>query len=285
MKKELQGIRYETKGRIATITLDRPRYRNAQNLAMLYSLDDAFGEFARDDELSVAVLKGAGPAFSSGHDLGSPGVDYDQSFDHVTMWWDPVGKEGGENWMAREEDAFLGMCRRWREIPKPTIAQVHGPCIAAGLMLAWVCDLIVASENATFSDPVLLMGVPGVELFAHPWEFGPRQAKELLFTADSIDARRAYELGMVNRVVAMDEIDAEVMKLADGIAQKPRFALALAKKAVNAAQDAMGYRAGGEVAFGLHQLAQVHNELTTGKLGLGATAASMKAGMTGDDSK
>lgn len=272
-----QTVLYEADGPIVTITLNRPRYRNAQNLGMLYALDDAFRRFAMDDDAKVAILRGAGPAFSAGHDLGTPDVDYDQSFEHKSLWWDPVGHEGAAKWMAREEEAFLGLCRRWRELPKPTIAAVHGACVAAGLMLAWSCDLIVAADDAVFSDPVLLMGVPGVELFAHPWEFGVRQAKELLFTADSITAERAHQLGMVNRVVARDQLDTEVADLAGRIAEKPLFALALAKKAVNVCQDAMGYRLGGEVAFGLHQLAQTHNDLTTGQMGLGADAKNMKA--------
>ena len=85
----------------------------------------------------------------------------------------------------READAYLGLCRKWRDLPKPTIAMVHGGCIAGGLMLAWVCDLIIASEDAFFADPVVRMGIPGVEFFAHPWEVGVRKAKELLFTADA----------------------------------------------------------------------------------------------------
>mgnify|MGYP001950492146 CR=1 FL=1 len=274
-------VLYEVEDSIANITLNRPRYRNAQNLAMLYALDEAFYRFAMDDDAKVAVLRGAGPSFSAGHDLGTPDVDYDQSFEHRTLWWDPVNHVGAAKWMAREEDAFLGLCRRWRELPKPTVAAVQGACVAAGMMLAWSCDLIVAADDATFSDPVLLMGVPGVELFAHPWELGVRQAKEILFTADSFTAERAHQLGMVNRVVAPEELDKEAANLAAKIADKPQFALALAKKAVNTCQDAMGYRLGGEVAFGLHQLAQTHNELTTGQLGLGADAKNMRARTVG----
>jgi enoyl-CoA hydratase len=280
-RQELDGVVYETDGSIATVTLNRPEYRNAQNSGMLYALDQAFYAFAQDDELSVAVLRAAGPSFSSGHDLGSPGVDYDVSFPRQSMWWDHVGKEGAENWMAREEEIYLGLARRWREIPKPTIAMVQGACVAGGLMLAWPCDLIYASDDAYFSDPVVLMGVCGVELFAHPWELGVRQAKELLFTAGRIDAQRAYELGMVNRVFPLGELEERTYEIARRISEQPRFALALTKKAVNQAQDAMGYRAGIDAAFGLHQLAQVQNALTTGAPGLGQTASSMRAQTSG----
>lgn len=270
------GVLYERAGAIAVITLNRPEVRNAQNLAMLYALDKAFYEFAQDDEAAVAVLRGAGPSFSAGHDMGSSGVDYDVPYPPVSMWWNHVGKQGVENWLAWEEEAYVGMSHRWRDIPKPTIAMVHGACIAAGLMLAWPCDLIVASDDATFSDPVLLMGIPGVEMFAHPWEFGPRQAKELLFLAEPMTAQRAHELGMVNRVVPLDRLEEETMAIAGRIATMPRLGLVLAKKAVNRAQDAMGYRTGFDVAFGLHQLAQAHNALVGDGPGRGHDASSMK---------
>ena len=108
---------------------------------------------------------------------------------------------------ARELEVYLGMCRRWREMPKPTIAMVQGACIAGGLMLAWVCDLIVATDDAFFADPVVRMGIPGVEYFAHPGCSGPRIAKEFLFTGDRFTAERAYQVGMVNRVVPRAELE------------------------------------------------------------------------------
>jgi enoyl-CoA hydratase len=264
-------------GNIAQITLNRPEVRNAQNKALLYALDNAFREFAQNDDLSVAILRGAGKHFSAGHDLGSSEVDYDVSYPSTSMWWDHVGKDGVENWLALEEELFLGFSRRWREIPKPTIAAVQGACVAGGLMLAWPCDLIVASEDAFFSDPVLMMGIGGVELFAHPWELGPRQAKEMLFMAEPVPAQRAYELGMVNRVVPRDELDSIALSMARQIARMPRMGLVLAKKAVNAAEDAMGYRQGTEQAFAWHQLAQAHNALISGGPGRGHDAKSMKS--------
>src|SRR5690606_13502014 len=144
---------------------------------------------------------------------------------------------------AREEEVYLGLCRRWRDIAKPTIAQVQGRCIAGGLMLAWVCDLIVAADSAMFMDPVVAMGVNGVEWFAHPWELGPRKAKELLFTGDAWTAEEAWRLGMVNHVTAEDELEAFTLALAGRIAAKPAFALAAAKRAINHAVDLQGQRA------------------------------------------
>jgi enoyl-CoA hydratase len=270
----------EAEGAIAWITLNRPRYRNAQNSALLYALDDAFARFAADDALSVAVLGGAGEHFSAGHDLGSPGVDYDTTFERRTLWWDHVGKPGADRTLAREEEIYLGLFRRWRELPKPTIAMVQGACVAGALPLIWACDLIVAADDAYFGEPLMVMGMPGVEVFKHPWELGVRQAKELLFTGQPIDAERAYQLGMVNRVVPRAELRASTAALAERIATMPRFGLALAKKAIHAAEDAMGQRQAMDSAFALHQLAHVQNELTTGSRtasqGIGAVRRTME---------
>ncbi|KAB1154733.1 enoyl-CoA hydratase [Micromonospora sp. AMSO12t] len=273
----VEVVRYETRGPVAVVTMNRPEYRNAQNSAMTYALDDAFYRAAADDEVKVIVLAGAGKHFSAGHDIGTPGRDVDSSFDRrAGLWWDHVGKAGVDSRYARESEVYLGMCRRWRELPKPTIAMVQGACVAGGLMLAWACDLIVASDDAFFADPVVRMGIPGVEYFAHPWVLGPRFAKEFLFTGDRMPAARAAELGMVNRVVARDDLEAEVMGLATRIAQMPRLGLALTKKAVNQAEDLMGLRDGMDAVFGLHHAAHAHNaEVGTDSLG-GQDARSMR---------
>ena len=195
--------------------MNRPRYRNAQNSAMTYALDDAFYRAVDDDEVKVIVLAGEGEHFSAGHDIGTPGRDIDQSFTRrAGLWWDHVGKPGAESRFARESEVYLGMCRRWRELPKPTIAMVQGACIAGGLMLAWCCDLIVAADDAFFADPVVRMGIPGVEYFAHPWVMGPRHAKEFLFLGERVDADRALQLGMVNRVVPRADLEASTMDIA-----------------------------------------------------------------------
>jgi enoyl-CoA hydratase len=274
-------VSYERRDRVAVVTMNRPEYRNAQNSAMTYALDAAFGRAVDDDEVAVIVLAGAGPHFSAGHDIGTPGRDVDQTFDRrAVLWWDHVGKAGADQRYAREMEVYLGMCRRWREIPKPTIAMVQGACVAGGLMLAWVCDLIVAAEDAFFADPVLRMGIPGVEYFAHPWMLGPRAAKEILFTGDRFDARRAYELGMVNRVVPGATLEEATFALAGRIAAMPRFGLALAKRAVNQCEDLMGMRAGMDSVFGLHHVAHAHNaEVSTDSLaGLDARAMKKQAG-------
>ena len=253
-------VRYEVDGAIARVTMNRPEYGNAQNSAMTYALDDAFYRAAADDDVAVVVLAGAGQHFSAGHDIGTPGRDIGTSFDRrAGLWWDHVGKPGAQRRFALEQEVYLGMCRRWRELPKPVIAQVHGACIAGGLMLAWVCDLIVAADDAYFADPVVRMGIPGVEYFAHPWVMGPRQAKEFLFLGERISAERAYELGMINRVVPSGRLADEVTEIATKISAMPRLGLALTKKAVNQAEDAMGLQVGMDSVFGLHHLAHAHN--------------------------
>ncbi|MQA83888.1 MAG: enoyl-CoA hydratase [Streptosporangiales bacterium] len=257
-------VRYERRGPVALVTMDRPKYRNAQNSAMTYALDAAFTRAVDDEEVSVIVLAGAGDHFSAGHDIGTPERDAHRSFQRrAVLWWDHVDKSGGDGRYSREIEVYLGMCRRWREIPKPTVAMVQGACIAGGLMLAWVCDLIVAADDAFFADPVVRMGIPGVEYFAHPWVLGPRAAKEVLFTGERFDARRAYEWGMVNRVVPRDRLEEETVALAGRIAGMPRFGLALTKRAVNQAEDLMGLRAGMDSAFGLHHFAHAHNAETS----------------------
>ncbi len=261
--REIGSVLLERRGAVAIISLNRPQVRNAQNGALLYDLDRAFEAFAEDDGLRVAILAGEGPHFSAGHDLGPTG-DRDKSFERKSLWWDHVGKQGVENRLARESELYVGLCRRWRDIPKPTIAAVQGACIMGGLMLAWSCDLIVAAEDAYFADVAVDFGIPGVELFAHPWELGPRRAKELLFTCERLSAADAYRVGMVNRIVANDELMPAAVALAERIAMRPRLGLALAKQVVNNSEDLMGYRAGTDMAFGYHQLAHAHNAETTG---------------------
>jgi enoyl-CoA hydratase len=271
-------VLYEVRGSTALVTMNRPDYRNAQNSAMTYALDRAFQRAVDDDDVKTIVLAGAGKHFSAGHDIGTPGRDVDVHYDNAaTIWWDHVGRDGGDLRYARELEVYLGMCRRWREIPKPLIAMIQGACIAGGLMLSFVCDLIVAADDAFFGDPVVRMGIPGVEYFAHPWVLGSRAAKEILFTGNRFTAKRAYEWGMVNRVVARAELETETLALAARIGEMPRFGLALAKRAVNQCEDAMGMRNGMDSVFGLHHFAHAHNaEVGTDSLG-GMDAKSMKA--------
>ncbi len=261
---EWTAVEYRVDGPIARVTLNRPQYRNAQNSEMTYQIERALYLAAQDDAVKVIILSGNGPSFSSGHDIASPGRDVDKFYQPLTNWPTHIGKPGAEGRLAREEEVYLGMCRRWRDLPKPTIAMVHGYCIGGALMLAWVCDLIVASDDALFSDPVVRFGVPGVEYFSHPWEFGIRKAKQFLFTGGFVTADEAHRLGMVNEVYTKDELEAKTLELAGKIAAMPAFALALTKKAVNETWDAMGYRNSMNTTFALHHVGHSHNAETTG---------------------
>lgn len=229
---------------------------------MLYELNDAFDLASRDDEVKVIVLAANGPHFSSGHDLADR-TDVTE-FSQVSNWggYDKPGAEGRQ---ALEEEIYLGLCWRWRNLPKPTIAEVQGKVIAGGLMLVWVCDLIVAAEDTTFSDPVVAFGVNGVEYFAHPWEFGARKAKELLFTGGRMTAQEALSCGMVNHVVARADLTTFTSDLAARIAQRPSMGLRLAKQSVNQALDAQGFYTALQAAMSLQQLGHANNEIVHGR--------------------
>jgi enoyl-CoA hydratase len=228
----------------------RPEKRNAQDTAMLRALDDAFTAAVADDDVRVIVLSGDGPHFCSGHDLGELGEDLPSTAD----------------WLAYEEEHYLGLHRRWWSLPKPTIAMVQGACIAGGLMTAWVCDLIVAADDARFADPVVAMGMNGHEWFVHPYELGARKAKELLFTAEPIDATEAHRLGMVNHVVPAAELEAFTMDLASRIARHDPLALKLAKRSVNAALDAQGQAQAIDHAFALHHFGHTRHRVEGGSI-------------------
>lgn len=270
--------------RVARIVLARPQVRNAQDRALLYALDRAFVAAMRDDDVRVVVLAADGPHFSSGHDLG----DGSSPAAHGPVGaWGGFERPGAEGLYATEQELFLGLAWRWRNLPKPTIAQVQGKAIAGGLLLAWACDLIVAAENAAFSDPTVALGSTGHELFVHPWELGARKAKELLFTAGEIGAHEAHALGMVNAVVAGERLEQETLALARRIARQPTVGLTFAKQAVNQALDAQGQWTAVQAAFGLHQLAHAHSMQVHGTLvdpeGVAAVRAATRTTPEEDD--
>jgi enoyl-CoA hydratase len=256
-------------GRIARIMLNRPEARNAQNRGLLVELNEAFLRAEADDTVRVVILGGHGPMFSSGHDLGSavsraeytPGPDQHPSFKGLG-----ANREGAEKLMLQEWHHFFANTRRWRDLRKITIAQVHGDVYAAALMLMWACDLIVAAEGTRFADVVgTRLGMCGVEYFAHPWEFGPRKTKELMLTGDAMEVDEAYQLGMISKVFPQDELADKTLDFARRIAQVPTMAALLAKEAVNQTQDNMGFYNALNACFTLHQLnhshwAQVHEE-------------------------
>lgn len=255
---------YEVADAIAVITLNRPEAANAQNRKVLEELDAAWQAAGRDPSVKVIVLKSNGKHFSAGHDMSSTKDGSVQAEWHADEYYD---------WETRH---YLHYAKSWREVPKPSIAAVQGKCIAGGLMLCWPCDLIVAADNAQFSDPVLAMGICGVELHAHTWELGPRKAKELLFTGDAITAQQAEQLGMVNRVVPLDELVPTAMTLAKRIARNDAFALRMAKRAVNHTLDVQGYTNAIDAIFDMHHFGHARAALVTGGIPSLAGLQTMK---------
>lgn len=258
-------VLYEVIDNVAWITMDRPAFNNAQNGQMTYALDDAFNRAVKDDAVRCIVLAGKGKHFSAGHDIGTPGRDLHKEFDNRLMIPPHTNKPAAELLYTREQEQYLGMCRRWRDIPKPTIAMVQGACIAGGLMLAWVCDLIVASEDAFFQDPVNpLMGIPGVEYFAHAYELPPRVAKEFLLLGERMSAQRAYSFGMVNKVVPREELREATAAWANKLAGQGRLGNWLTKQAINHVEELRGKRAAMDAVFHMHHFAHAQNDLVTG---------------------
>jgi len=270
-------ILYEQDGPVAWITMNRPGFNNVQNSQMTYALDAAFERAVSDDSVRVIVLGGAGKHFSAGHDIGTPGRDIHGSFPRKHLLPDHVNKPGAEFLYTREQEVYLGMCRRWRDIPKPTIAMVQGGCIAGGLMLAWVCDLIVASEDAFFQDPVVRMGIPGVEYFAHGFELPPRVAKEFLLLGERLPASRAHQFGMVNRIFAREALRDETAKMAHEIASRPRLGTWLTKQALNHVEELRGKRSAMDAVFHMHHFAHAQNDLVSGDSLAGMDGKSMAA--------
>ncbi|MFM5931151.1 MAG: enoyl-CoA hydratase [Novosphingobium sp.] len=272
---EPQYVSYTVEGPVAWVMLDRAQYSNAQNYRLLNQLDDTFRKAVEDPEVRVIVLGGEGKHFSAGHDMGTPERDRDAPRSRKLLWYPHNDLPGAEAQYALEQDAYLGFCRRWQEIPKPMIAMVQGACIAGGLMLAWVCDMIVASDDAYFQDPVVRMGFPGVEYYAHAFELPPRIAREFLMLGERMPAQRAHHFGMVNRLFPREELREGVAQIAADIATRPRFGLALTKQAINLVEDTRGKRTVMDGVFHMHHLAHAHNQLTTGTLAGGFDAKSM----------
>lgn len=258
-------VTYESldEGRIARIWLNRPEVHNAQSRTLLIQLDEAFVRAEADDTVRVIILAARGKNFSAGHDMGSDESIVERA---AGPGQHPSFTDHGATRAGRVEATYLqewhyyfeNTCR-WRNLRKITIAQVQGNAISAGLMLIWACDLIVAADNARFSDVVAVrLGMPGVEYYGHPWEFGPRKAKELLLTGDSLDADEACQLGMVSKVFPVDELEAKTLQFAQRIAQRPTIAALLVKDSVNAATDAMGFAEALRHGFHIHQLGHAH---------------------------
>jgi enoyl-CoA hydratase len=239
---EYQDILYEVDGRVAKVTLNRPRYRNAQSRRLREEMDAAFARAAEDTEVRVIVLAGAGDHFSAGHDIGTP--------EHLKDLEERPYEEGVRGAYKRTWDLNVDNTLRWRNNPKPTIAMVQGYCIFGGWIIASGMDLVFASDDAKFLPSLF-------QYFSVPWDLGARKTKEILFEGRFLSAQEAMELGLVSRVVPRAQLEAETMAYAHRVAENDPFQLRMIKLAVNQAQDAQGFTTAIRGAFQNYQLASL----------------------------
>jgi enoyl-CoA hydratase len=245
-------VLYEVVGHVATITMNRPDAANAQSTALIDGIDHFLDVADADDEVRVVILAGSGKHFSAGHDLKAiVGGEPDP--------WTQI-RETPEGKFRHEQVMYYDRCKRLYSFRKPTIAQVQGAAVAAGLMLACMCDLIVAADDAVFSNPVLRMTGAGVELLVEPWELGIRKAKEFLWTGEKIDAQEAWRLGLVNRVVPAAELAARTMELAERVALVPPTTAQVTKDTINNTATLMGKEESWKYHFMAHHW--MHNTKT-----------------------
>jgi len=261
---EYGQIIYEP-GTVARVKLNRPRYRNCLSRVLIEELDDAFRQAAADDDVRVVVLSGEGDNFSSGHDLGTPEEMADrQERGYMADPKDSVAR------YVRMRDLYVEKSLRWRSLPKPMIAMVHGYCIFGAWIVAASMDLIFASEDALF--------LPShVQFFSAPWDVGARKAKELLFEHRFMTAREAHENHFVNRVYPRGELEEETLAYAGRVAENDPFRLRMAKFSVNHMMDAMGFTTEVETAYQTYflraQKEWVENEYAESRAIAGAEAA------------
>jgi enoyl-CoA hydratase len=224
---EYRHIEVERRDRIAIIRLNRPRYRNAQSRLMLEEMTTAFAELDLDNGVRVIVLAGAGEHFSAGHDLGTPEEVEDRNRK-------PFG-DGVLGRINRSWHLYIENSLRWRDVKKPTIAQVQGYCIFGGFLIASCMDIIIAADDAKFLPSHL-------QLFTAPWDLGIRNTKRILFENRFIYADEAKALGLVSEVVPVANLEDTVMAQANRWAENDLLTLRMLKQSINGAQDAMGYR-------------------------------------------
>ena len=221
---ENPSVLYERRGPVGLITLNRPDRLNAMDQAMLIELGLALDKAEADDETGAVVVTGAGKGFSSGFDLKAQAADPPQGVEE----WRPV--------LRRDFDTVM----RFWNLAKPTIAAVHGPALAGGCELAMACDITIAAEGATFGEPELKFGA-GIVVMLLPWIVGPKIAKEIILTGeDALPAKRAHEIGMINRVVAEGTHLDEAIAVAGRIAAMDRTLVSETKRAINRGYESMG---------------------------------------------
>jgi len=222
MAETFTTIVLEKIGAVARLTLDRPQRANALNAVMLGESGSALDEIERDAAMRALIVRGAGAAFSSGFDLKEQ------------MERRP---KGIEEWRATLRHDFDTIMRFWH-FPLPTIATVRGPCLAGACELALACDMTIAADDAFFGEPELKFGA-GIVAMLLPWIAGPKVAKEIILLGeDRIPAARAREIGMVNRVVSVEALDAVGLATANHIAAIDPNLVKETKRAINRAFEA-----------------------------------------------
>lgn len=259
------ALRYRLDGAIATITLARPESANALNSQLIDELDAALDLAEHDDDVRVVVIDADGRHFCAGHDLKEL---FEATDPWAAMRATPEGK-----W-HHEQVMYFDRCVRLRDLPKITIASVQGACSAAGLMLACMCDLIIAADDARFSNPVLRMSGVGVELLVEPWEMGPRKAKEFLLLAQTLSGVDAERLGLVNRAVPAADLAAETSAVAQQVALVPAITARAIKSTINHMVDGQGQRESWQFHFMVHQF------VSNSAVALALMAERTKGGMS-----
>lgn len=250
-----EQITYEQLGPVVRICHNRPEKGNSQSRKLLTELDQAVVRAGADPDTRVVIIGGQGKHFSAGHDLqeGMEGTG------------DPELDMSPESWEAMETEYYIDYCMRIYDLPKPTIAQVQGACVGGGFMVANMCDLMVASEDAFFADPVVhMVATTGAEVLIAPYVLGFRKAKEMMFTGERIAAKEAHMLGMVNRLVPREKLEEETLAMAQRIAKAPPFAIKMTKKSLNRALDMTGFREAVQAHHHTHLLA--HQSAETKRL-------------------
>ena len=230
---DFECITFERREAVGLITLNRPERANAINRIMLAELNAACDAVEADEAIRALVVTGAGGAFSSGFDLKEQAAAPPQG---VAQWRDVL------------RDDFDTVMRFWY-LSKPTVAAVRGPALAGGCELALACDVTMAAEDARFGEPELRFGA-GIVVMLMPWLTGPKHAKEILLSGeDDIDARRAYEIGLINRVVPVGEEVEAALVLARRMAAIEPALLKRTKATINRMYRMMGFDEALELAL------------------------------------
>jgi enoyl-CoA hydratase len=247
LKTGYDDIRVEYIGRVARIAHDRPDQRNAENTRLLDEMDSALDAAVADDRIGAIIIAGTGDHFSAGHDLKE--AMNERAHYSVEQRWEYESKR------------YFGYALKIFDVPKPTVAQVQGACMGGAFMVANLCDMMVASDDAYFADPVVRsLAAASVEVLVHPYVMGLRRAKEFLFTGERMDAAEAYRIGMINRLVPRGELESATLALAARCAEAPPFAAMVTKRSLNRTLDLQGFRTALSAHFETHQITHVTNE-------------------------